>query len=103
MTELPVYTEDRIGLKEMNENGQIIFLDTDGDHLAITEDFFADQIVPFLEWAQKQPITCFIPNNFCTISLPIFNHNFKNAVNWFSDVINVAKASTLSIFQAGAV
>ena len=49
MTELPVYTEDRIGLKEMNENGQIIFLDTDGDHLAITEDFFANEIVPFLE------------------------------------------------------
>ena len=49
MTELPVYTEDRIGLKEMNENGQIIFLDTDGDHLAITEDFFAEEIVPFLE------------------------------------------------------
>lgn len=49
MTQLSLYTEDRIGLKEMNENGQVILLDTDGDHLAITEDFFADEIVPFLE------------------------------------------------------
>ena len=28
MTQLPVYTENRIGLREMNENGKIIFLDT---------------------------------------------------------------------------
>ena len=28
MTQLPVYTENRIGLKEMYENGKIVFLDT---------------------------------------------------------------------------
>ena len=48
MTDLPVFTEDRIGLKDMLENDQIVFLSTDGDHLQFTEEFFEDQIVPYL-------------------------------------------------------
>ena len=38
MTQLPVYTEDRIGLKEMNENGKIVFLDT-GKKLTIVNPY----------------------------------------------------------------
>ena len=48
MTDLPVFTEDRIGLKAMLENDQIVFISTDGDHLQFTEEFFAEQIVPYL-------------------------------------------------------
>ena len=69
MTQLPVFTQDRIGLGQMLKDGKIIFLDTgkyytvliirafimeklilisDGDHLQFTEDFFAQKIVPYL-------------------------------------------------------
>lgn len=48
MTELSVFTEDRIGLKTMLENDQIDFISTDGDHLQFSEDFFANEIVPYL-------------------------------------------------------
>ena len=48
MHQLPVYTDNRIGLREMDEQGKLVMLSTDGDHLQITEDFFAEQIVPYL-------------------------------------------------------
>ena len=48
MRQLPVYADNRIGLREMDEQGKLVMLSTDGDHLQITEDFFAEQIVPYL-------------------------------------------------------
>lgn len=48
MTELPVFTDDRIGLKDMLANDQIDFISTDGDHLQFTEEFFEKEIVPYL-------------------------------------------------------
>ena len=48
MTQLPVYTENRIGLKEMNENGKIIFLDT-GKGSCLELVYFSDKIIKTVE------------------------------------------------------
>ena len=49
MTELPVFTEDRIGLKDMLANDQIDFISTDGDHFGLyNEDLFVKEIVRYL-------------------------------------------------------
>jgi len=48
MEETPLYQEDWIGLKQMNENGQLTFLATIGNHLQFTKEWFIDNIVPFL-------------------------------------------------------
>lgn len=45
MTQSKLYTEDRLGLKEMNEAGRIHFLASPGDHLQFTEQWFIDNIV----------------------------------------------------------
>jgi palmitoyl-protein thioesterase len=42
------YTEDWIGLKQMNEAGKVIFSGVEGDHLQFTEEDIETIIVPFL-------------------------------------------------------
>jgi len=41
----PLYTEDRLGLKWMDENGRIQFLSLDSDHLVFTAQWFIDNII----------------------------------------------------------
>jgi len=48
LQETPLYQEDWLGLQAMNDNGQLTFLATIGDHLQFTKEWFIDNIVPFL-------------------------------------------------------
>jgi len=40
-----LYTEDRLGLKEMDQQGKLHFLSVDADHLHITDAFFKTEII----------------------------------------------------------
>jgi len=44
-----IYQEDWIGLKTLDENGQLVFLGTEGDHLEFTDEWFIENIIPYLE------------------------------------------------------
>jgi palmitoyl-protein thioesterase len=48
LRESALYINDLLGLKEMDEQSRLIFLESDTDHLQFTEQWFIDQIVPFL-------------------------------------------------------
>ncbi|KAK2506097.1 hypothetical protein MC885_012180 [Smutsia gigantea] len=41
--------KDRLGLKEMDNAGQLVFLAAEGDHLQLSEEWFYAHIIPFLE------------------------------------------------------
>eukprot|EP01112_Ceratiomyxa_fruticulosa_P019336 TRINITY_DN6313_c0_g1_i1.p1 TRINITY_DN6313_c0_g1~~TRINITY_DN6313_c0_g1_i1.p1 ORF type:complete len:306 (-),score=51.62 TRINITY_DN6313_c0_g1_i1:174-1091(-) len=43
-----LYTEDWIGLKTLNENKQVSFIATIGNHLEFTDAWFEQNIIPFL-------------------------------------------------------
>ncbi|XP_026480291.1 palmitoyl-protein thioesterase 1-like [Ctenocephalides felis] len=44
-----IYLEDKLGLKQMDEDGKLYFLDVNGDHLRFTEEWFIENIIPFLK------------------------------------------------------
>jgi len=44
----PIYTEDWIGLKELDQNNRLTFLQTEGNHLQFTDEWFEDNIFPYL-------------------------------------------------------
>jgi len=49
-TESPLYTEDWIGLKQLNNDGRLHFLSVEGDHLHFSEEWFITNIInPFLK------------------------------------------------------
>jgi len=43
-----LYQQDWLGLKVMNETGRLTFLSTIGNHLQFTDEWFVDNIMPFL-------------------------------------------------------
>ncbi|ELV12383.1 Palmitoyl-protein thioesterase 1 [Tupaia chinensis] len=49
LQETTLYTEDRLGLREMDKAGQLVFLATAGDHLQLSEEWFYAHIIPFLQ------------------------------------------------------
>ncbi|XP_060640601.1 palmitoyl-protein thioesterase 1 [Anolis sagrei] len=49
LNETLLYTEDRLGLKEMDQAGKLVFLGVEGDHLHFSEDWFYKNILPFLQ------------------------------------------------------
>uniref|UniRef100_A0A5F5PGB1 palmitoyl-CoA hydrolase n=1 Tax=Equus caballus TaxID=9796 RepID=A0A5F5PGB1_HORSE len=49
LQETTLYTQDRLGLKEMDKAGQLVFLAVEGDHLQLSEEWFYAHIIPFLE------------------------------------------------------
>ncbi|KAL9645266.1 hypothetical protein ABK040_002466 [Willaertia magna] len=49
LRETQLYREDWLGLKEMDESGKLVFLETEGDHLKFTEEWFIENIVPYLK------------------------------------------------------
>eukprot|EP00112_Aurelia_sp_Birch-Aquarium-sp1_P001002 Seg1097.2 transcript_id=Seg1097.2/GoldUCD/mRNA.D3Y31 product="Palmitoyl-protein thioesterase 1" protein_id=Seg1097.2/GoldUCD/D3Y31 len=49
LQESKLYTEDLLGLKEMDKAGKLHFLGADGDHLRFTDKFLEEKIVPFLK------------------------------------------------------
>uniref|UniRef100_A0A8C2CET1 Palmitoyl-protein thioesterase 1 n=1 Tax=Cyprinus carpio TaxID=7962 RepID=A0A8C2CET1_CYPCA len=48
LQESAIYTEDRLGLAEMDSAGKLVFLATDGDHLQFTREWFNDNLLPYL-------------------------------------------------------
>ena len=45
LRETPLYTEDRIGLKALDESGRLHFLTVEGNHLEFSRDWFIQEIV----------------------------------------------------------
>ncbi|XP_063704453.1 palmitoyl-protein thioesterase 1-like [Culicoides brevitarsis] len=48
MEEMPLYQEDRLGLKAMKESGQLVMLETPGNHLEYSRIWFYENILPIL-------------------------------------------------------
>lgn len=49
LQETELYQTDQLGLKSMDQRGQLVFLATDGDHLQFSDQWFIDNIIPYLE------------------------------------------------------
>lgn len=49
LQETDLYKNDQLGLKNMDMNGKLVFLATNGDHLQFTNEWFIDNIIPYLE------------------------------------------------------
>ncbi|MEJ1282476.1 palmitoyl-protein thioesterase 1 [Cricetulus griseus] len=45
----PVDSEDRLGLKQMDKAGKLVFLAKEGDHLQLSKEWFNAYIIPFLK------------------------------------------------------
>jgi len=43
--ETSLYTQDRIGLKQLDQAGKVAFLSVDGDHLQFSQEWFTDEII----------------------------------------------------------
>ena len=41
--------QDRLGLKVMDENGQLVFIATDGEHLQFSTAWFNENILQYLQ------------------------------------------------------
>ena len=49
LRESQLYQEDWLGLKQMDSMGKLVFLETPGNHLQVTEKFFVENITkPYL-------------------------------------------------------
>ncbi|NP_001091368.1 palmitoyl-protein thioesterase 1 L homeolog precursor [Xenopus laevis] len=48
LQESSLYTEDRLGLKEMEKAGKLVFLGVEGNHLQFSQEWFNKNIIPFL-------------------------------------------------------
>ncbi|KAM3934194.1 palmitoyl-protein thioesterase 1 [Leptodactylus fuscus] len=48
LQESSLYTEDRLGLREMDKAGKLVFLTTEGEHLQFTDIWFNENIIPYL-------------------------------------------------------
>ncbi|XP_067389939.1 palmitoyl-protein thioesterase 1 isoform X2 [Emydura macquarii macquarii] len=48
LQETSLYTEDQLGLQQMDKAGKLVFLSVEGDHLRFSEQWFDTNIVPFL-------------------------------------------------------
>lgn len=49
MEETAVYKNDRLGLENMKQNGQLVLLEAPRDHLELDKDWFVENILPFLK------------------------------------------------------
>ncbi|XP_061870613.1 palmitoyl-protein thioesterase 1 isoform X3 [Colius striatus] len=49
LQETVLYTEDRLGLQQMDKAGKLVFLGVKGDHLHFSEEWFYTTILPFLQ------------------------------------------------------
>ena len=48
LRESEVYTEDRIGLRDLDEAGKLVFLNIPGaDHVEYTDNWFIQNIIPY--------------------------------------------------------
>lgn len=51
-----MYTEDRLGLREMEARGQLAFVESPGNHLQFTEPWFEEHILPVLAESDIAPV-----------------------------------------------
>lgn len=49
LTASEIYSLDKLGLKQMMEDGKLFFLDVDDVHLKISQEWFLREIMPFLK------------------------------------------------------
>jgi palmitoyl-protein thioesterase len=49
LRETPLYIKDLLGLQTMDQQSRIKFLQSDTDHLRFTDQWFIDNIIPFLK------------------------------------------------------
>lgn len=49
LEDLPLYKEDKLGLKSMKEGGKLIFLTSPLGHLKLDETWFISTIIPYLK------------------------------------------------------
>jgi palmitoyl-protein thioesterase len=49
LRESKLYVNDLLGLKTMDEQSRIKFLESDTDHLQFTDKWFIDNIIPYLQ------------------------------------------------------
>ena len=49
LRESALYQQDLLGLKAMDDQSRIKFLESDTDHLRFTDQWFIDNIIPFLK------------------------------------------------------
>ena len=49
LRESSLYLTDRLGLKTMDDQGRLKFLQSDTDHLQFTDQWFIENIVPYLQ------------------------------------------------------
>lgn len=49
LEETVLYKEDRIGLKAMEKTGQLVLLETEGNHLQFKKKWFQANILPYLK------------------------------------------------------
>jgi palmitoyl-protein thioesterase len=46
LRESPIYTEDRIGLKALDEAGKLVFLEIEGaDHMQVSTEWLIENII----------------------------------------------------------
>merc|ERR1712025_90374 len=45
LRESPIYTEDRIGLKSLDEGGRLHFMEVEGNHLEFSREWFIENII----------------------------------------------------------
>jgi palmitoyl-protein thioesterase len=56
LEEQPIYKEDWLGLKELAEEGDLVFVSVPGDHLVFTDDWFLEDVVrKYLGAAKEDP------------------------------------------------
>ncbi|XP_055913785.1 palmitoyl-protein thioesterase 1-like [Eupeodes corollae] len=48
LRESKMYTEDKLGLAEMDKRGQLVFLQLDGEHLKYSDEWFVENIIRYL-------------------------------------------------------
>jgi palmitoyl-protein thioesterase len=48
LQESVLYTEDRLGLRALDEAGKLHFITSEGDHMQFTDEWFIENIIPYL-------------------------------------------------------
>ncbi|KAJ6637666.1 Palmitoyl-protein thioesterase 1 [Pseudolycoriella hygida] len=49
LNESSIYIEDKLGLKAMMDANKLIFLESEGNHLQFTDEWFTENIIPILQ------------------------------------------------------
>lgn len=53
LTQTEIYSSDKLGLRQMMEDGKLRFLQVDDGHLKISHEWFTREIIPLLKEGGK--------------------------------------------------